>query len=518
MAKFFDVQIPGSISLEALLETQKLLDGKLAPEEKMSFDEVADTVQADVYVAKTAMDTANMDTGFDTPPPSSEGDSSSESGSGEDTGGSDDLGLGDDTSTENNDENEDKEDEENKDETDGDEEEPEVDADESDTPSDEGKVKGDGSEDSSVATESIALEATWGEAVRATGAAAGTIGAGVFQLAQKLVVFGIDVTPGLMSKMYKGVAYVAGKTANLFAASVVQLDKYLERRAISYRGLNADLVKAIDTLDLLISENKISEDYKELKYDTTKVINQLKIAESTDFTANAKALLGFLQGSMKTIGAGVNHEQEVIRNSIEMSRSGKIGNVLELLQIKYEASSLEPGSLKGFEYNHDYLLAQHERNILPGDVRFVLQTPKNDLQDLAAFSKAYHMSSIFLAVDPSSFKTVEAVDYMDAAKLREFLLNLQALAIAAAGQENFYNKLKDNKLSSRFLYKGYFQSLTGSKERVRLRDSMVEIVYLKNYYIDKVYLAAAIDIHDYTARVISAGLSFAKKNILALNG
>lgn len=66
-------------------------------------------------------------------------------------------------------------------------------------------------------------------------------------------------------------------------------------------------------------------------------------------------------------------------------------------------------------------------------------------------------------------------------------------------------------------YRYYYQGLVESDEKKSLHDSLAEFVYLKQAFINKVYLPAAIDMHDYVASYLMRALRFTKENVKALS-
>jgi len=79
-----------------------------------------------------------------------------------------------------------------------------------------------------------------------------------------------------------------------------------------------------------------------------------------------------------------------------------------------------------------------------------------------------------------------------------------------------YETVAKKKKAIRYNFKSYFSNIIAADTKVSIGDSLLQYSYLKVVFADKVYLAAAIDLHDYSIKVLTNGIRLAKDNIKKL--
>lgn len=334
---------------------------------------------------------------------------------------------------------------------------------------------------------------------------------------RSIASLGIEYGPQVASRLYKGVTYVFGKLTRLLVASTHTLSKYVERRVRSFENLKAsirDYRKALELIEGDVTEDSLHQ--HKLVYSNVKVINTLKIADSVDFTANIKTLTDFVKKTVHDINVQVLRDIQIVHHMIAMSESGAVNIPASLTAVRPAVQGMVQGSVQGYESNSEHTQSYKYNETLPSDVVLMAQLPSNDFKSVDDIAKAYSHSNMGLGFDGGSFKEVLSVDYMTARDLAGFLDSLEELVDACIAHQSLYEKIIVSKKSMRFTLKGYFKFLAFSTDKVSLKNSLIEHVYLKSMFVDKVYLVAAMDIHDYSARVVSYGLSFAKDNVKKL--
>ena len=188
------------------------------------------------------------------------------------------------------------------------------------------------------------------------------------------------------------------------------------------------------------------------------------------------------------------------------------------MQVNPLKLDLVKGTIEGYRIGNDKTDVYCYKHRLPSDIVFMMSIPRSDLSEMSEHIHAYNTSTMMLGMDPASFKDINSVHYMTASELSSFLDSLDKLCGLCAEHQKLYESIQKSKEHLRLNYKNYFFSVANSKERVPLKESLVEHVYLKNMFIDKVYLTAAMDIHTYAVKVMSSALSYASENIKKLSG
>lgn len=335
--------------------------------------------------------------------------------------------------------------------------------------------------------------------------------------AKSMMAIGIQNVGKALSGLYKGVTYVAGKLIKLLFVSSNMLAKYIDRRVNSFENLKSSIQEFRKAVELVKSSEEKAEGSDDVQYTNVKVINSLKIGESVDFAENVRRLKTFTTSIVHGIDRQVINDISGIKHLIAMSENGTVKIPQSLMNVRPVGTEFQEGSLVGYPESGEFNQTYKYNEVLPSDVVLMATLPKPNLTDIDSLAKAYNGSSLTLGFDSSSFKELPSVNYMTADGLAEFLDSLEELCDACIAHQALYEKIARVKSTMKFTFKSYLTSLSSSPTKVSLKNSLIEYVYLKSVFVDKVYLVGAMDIHDYSSKVISFGLSFVKDNLKKLS-
>lgn len=324
-----------------------------------------------------------------------------------------------------------------------------------------------------------------------------------------LTAIGVHYGPKLFSTMYKGVVYAFGGVVELLASSADVIHDYLERRAHSFDTLKSSITSLEKALTLVKADDSLSEQ----KFTDQKIINGLKIADSVDFTKNINVLNKSMVEVFTALSKQVNHDIYLVRHLIATSNFTGNVQVQSDLAVKPLTDTFKAGVLKGFESNSERIQTFVYGQRLPSDVALIAYLPVQGLGTEPEFNLAYNDCKLVLCLDVNNFKSHDNVDYMTINELTSFLKELKSLCDVCISQQNLYTNLLSSKKTMKFGFKSYFNRVASAESKISVKDSLVNTVYLKTLFIDKVYLTAAIDMHDYCAKVISLGLSLIEAHI-----
>lgn len=324
-----------------------------------------------------------------------------------------------------------------------------------------------------------------------------------------------DTLPKLAQHTYKGLIYAFDRLAYSFMVGYTTLDRYLSRRVNSFNNLHQNIDKGKQVLELL-SNGRANPITEADVYDNSVVIRQIVIGDSKDITANIPILTKFIGEAITSFGMSIKEDIVGIRDIIEHSKITRGNAVLSLLNPDFKINGLRQGVLPGFETENTLLTSYYVDPTLPGNVNMIVQLPSAEHKTRTAWVEAYRDSEIFLGVNRTKFKINDSIPYMDVDGLKKVLDELAHLCDLCIKHQTFYESMKKQKLEQRLVYKNYFDGLMKTEKKVSIKDSLIDLVTIKNNFIDKVYMPAAIDIHDYAVRVIVAYLKFVEKNIKVL--
>lgn len=343
------------------------------------------------------------------------------------------------------------------------------------------------------------------------------ISSGLFDGLKFLTVFGFNITTEygakLIKVLYKGVIWVLIKLAKSFFQGAIVTSKFIQRQLASYEHVKKQTEGLLQTLEGL-------EDPKEEKtgvYSNSQVINQLKVGESVNFSENIRAYAKFMDKTISSLSQGVKNDIGMLQYLTTVAARQQVNIPSAILSLDARFSNVREHVIDGYEPKSEHLVSLVSYEAIPGDAVLIAQLPKAKLETIQDYTEAYNSSRIIYGMDMQHFHSVDSVNYMTKSELVAFVQSLSDLNEMIKQHEHFYNSVRIAKKKLKISFGNYIQGLTTSPQRVGVRESLADVIYLRTVFIDKVYLVAAIDTHDYAVRVISAGLSFAKENMKRLN-
>lgn len=342
-----------------------------------------------------------------------------------------------------------------------------------------------------------------------SGGVLNTLGSGL----KYLWTLGVQWTPTIARNVYKGVLYTFLKLLSVSVKSYKLLDSYLTRRINSFENIK----KQIDSLSKALELIKDPKSELDGKYTNVKVINSLKINGSTDLKLNMGVLKGFVTSVIQDLDKSIKDDLGSVKHLMANYGSRTFSVPSSFLTIKPESFNVASKVVEGFEPSSDLLSSYAYKYELPSDVIFIAHLPNPEITDPEAFLSAYSHSKMFLGLDTNGFRDVESIDYMTADKLKGLLSELNSICDICIKHQVLYENMKAGKGLMRFNLKHYFLSLANASHKVSYKDSLINYIYLKTTFVDKVYLTTAIDIHDYSARVLTNALSYIEENIKKLS-
>lgn len=322
-----------------------------------------------------------------------------------------------------------------------------------------------------------------------------------------LAKLGVQYAPMAIKKLFKGVLLLMGRIVRLSFNSIDIIQRYIARRANSFTSLQQDIVELKKTL----THAKGAEDIANQSFMRQKTINVLKIGKSLDLSENVQIMTDFVSDMVGHIGSHISKDLVVSKHIMNYSSSGVSMPAKLLVENSFDNVLLKE-IVAGFEPEADNVDSFIYRQDLPGDVKFISFLPRDDISELDDIARAYNNSKMFLGFDAESFEDINSINYMTIDELNKFLDKLDALCSVCIEHQSVYKTILSKKKASLIWLKHFYNGLISSSHKVSVKDSLLEFIYLKSIFIDKVYLVAAMDIHDYSVKVITNGLSFAKDN------
>jgi hypothetical protein len=330
-----------------------------------------------------------------------------------------------------------------------------------------------------------------------------------------LGTLGISLTWKMASNLFRGVLYVFEKLGRLAFAGGKLLARYLDRRKSSFQTLKETIQGLNKALDL-VDEKSEKRDVSELVFTNEMTINALKIESSVDFNANIQVLHEFVKTMINDLGQHIVNDISAVKHLIYAGSHGVASLPANVMNVPMVTQRMVEWSVDGYDVQGEFTQSYRYSATLPSNVVLIAGLPVQGLEDLHEITKAYNDSKMLLGFDQSTFKEVSSVPVMASENLRVFINELDKLCDLCIAHQAVYEKVQRVKSDLVSNFKNMFLKLTQKTQKVSLQESFVEQVYLKTMFVDKIYLSTAMDIHDYTAKTISSGITYVKDNLKQL--
>lgn len=335
-------------------------------------------------------------------------------------------------------------------------------------------------------------------------------------LAMYLKELGIQYSPAIIAGLKKTVVYLFTRSVRLLLKTIVGISDYIKRHARSFGKAKKEIASLRESLAALEREAQGGTTaLKKPATDDLNLISWFTAGNVTNPTHSADIIYVFMKDTIKQIDADISLNIRGVRKLIELSQTSIKGDPIDMLVVppfsgRYLKRRVTQGADEPLTERYIYATG------LPDQVVFVAELPKAGLTTIEEIADAYRDSGVFLTTDTESRPTAEKVDYMDITGITRFLDVLEGVCDVALEHQSFYDRINKQVGELKFGYRHYYQKLTETKEQSSIRESLVEYVYLKQSFASKIYLPAAMDIHDYTAAYLVRALRFAKENIKQL--
>lgn len=351
------------------------------------------------------------------------------------------------------------------------------------------------------------------------GSVAGGIYAATFIRDAVKVLFelGIKYTPTAFAYAKKATIYLFFKSAKLTLKLMRSLSDFMKRYKRSVSRKEKDIVNLIEKLNKLEFEGEKGDKFTPTKPNTAdeKYLSWFTVNQKTNPMYSAETVLSFMNSVVAELDKRTTFDIDAVSKLIELSSgNSNLDPTMVLGVAPFQTGFLRKrmeGHLKDPELIDPYLYG----TILPDNVVLVANIPRRDLRDIDTIAQAYNESSMFLTSDNRHPPTAVKVDYMDSKEIRRLLDILNKICELSNSHLAFYSRIEKNANKLKLGYKHYYLKLTSEKGEAYY-EKLSEYIYLKQSFVNRVYLPAAMDIHDYAMSYLLVALKYVRENIKLL--
>lgn len=314
-----------------------------------------------------------------------------------------------------------------------------------------------------------------------------------------------------LDKIFRGSVKLRLHIANAYRSFRNRLSKHEDK----IKKLNATLDK-LYTIDTTL---KNTEPFTEAKW-----FKCFFVDGKVDPLASVRRVNELLDVVTSEISTALTYDIEVIRQTIDQTSRGVRVSSLDIVKPKFSLSNFQRGSVPGYASDEDLLENFVFKKNLPCYVKLTCGLPSDKLfsgedsqEALEQIAKAFRHSFIVLAMNTDVPKMMPRINYVDKDALRLLLGELSQVVEKAKTHLEFYKAIYKEANQLKPTYQRYLGWLTASDSKKNLNDAFVQQVYLKQSFINRVYLPAAIDIHEYCSMYLNQVLSYVESNIAEIS-
>lgn len=338
-------------------------------------------------------------------------------------------------------------------------------------------------------------------------------------LAVTLVGLGIRYSPTLARVLKVSVVYLFTKGASGLLKMISVLLDSMKRFHYAFGRRKNDIAKLhAQIVDLKKKQFSSREATIQLTSEGStdqKLISWMTCGNKTSADNTLNVVSKFMAATIAEIDKKLSYDLNSVKKLIELSENNYSGNPVDVMQVS-PFNGFMKRRIKGHEENPAYVTPYVYNEPLADGVIFAANLPNHDLTELADITAAYKASGMFLTSDSVYAELGNKADYVDLPTLEKFLDRLEALCDLGLEHVSFYQRVGKQCEALKFNYRHFYQRLIADAKGKNIRDTLVEYVCLKQTFVKKVYLPAAVDIHEYVGAYLVRAIRYAKGNLAAL--
>lgn len=358
---------------------------------------------------------------------------------------------------------------------------------------------------------------------RGASAAANAIGDGLVGLGNILRELSLTYGPKLYRAVKSGVGYLLLRTAKL----ILKLITVTKNAVQNYRTSMVRHVKQLNSLKetcktLSDSNAVVPEDRK--RYEGKDVNLWSLIDGRCSFTNSNARMRQWTEDNFKMLEQNILYDINATIRFLDSTRRGVPVFPLEFLEVNPNRSALREQRVSGYERDDKLLTSYVYPHDLPNNTIMMALLPSRDVtatakrtQSLELIKEAYSGSGIFFAVKPATGRAELFNNYMNPTQLSAFIDEVIELAKLGYLNTDLYKKIDAKIPALKTGFQHYLNWLQADDRQKSLDESFAEFVSMKQAFISRVYLPAAMDSHDFLSSYLTNAKIFIRENIKVLS-
>lgn len=320
--------------------------------------------------------------------------------------------------------------------------------------------------------------------------------------------FGFKYGAVSLKHVYKGVVTSLNKTVQAITRGTLAIKKYIDKRINSLNNIKNRIETARKALELLDDQADRVVTVKELSQ-----IKKLISGNNMEIESNLKKALKFQRAFFQHLDINVRNSTEASAQLVKNVIEGKVSSPNAVMRETFGFDGFIRKAIEGYKPDSQYLDAFVYRDLLPGNVLFAGYLPIENLDSHEAILEAYSGSKLFFGFSRSETKLVEEYELPTISELKAILDTAEQICDFGIQLEALFLKVIAERETLKKTLSPYVKFLLLAKNKVSIRDSMVEYVSYKIKFLDNTSIAGAMYVNDYIVQLLLATLSVVKTGV-----
>lgn len=321
---------------------------------------------------------------------------------------------------------------------------------------------------------------------------------------------GFKYAPVALKHVSKTIVKALEKTAKGLMLGSQLIYNYIKKRNNSYKHYLKKIESAKQTL-ALIKEKDLSIEPE--PYTNTNVISKLKIADQLVLENSLNVAKTFAEDYFNSLNRNAIIMASSIRSVINIVLNDKDAKPANLVLNIGELKSFITTKVSYYPPRHDSLQTQIYRNQLPGDLMLIAHVMGKQYIDDDNLLSAYKNIKLFFGINEENLNKSPEVSYLSIDEIEKCLTLLEEICRYGMSQETSFKRLLAIRKNINASFSNYVEKLLKLKDKITIRQSMVEVITPSIDVLDRVYLGTTVQVDEYLGRIINASLIYLNDSV-----
>jgi hypothetical protein len=316
---------------------------------------------------------------------------------------------------------------------------------------------------------------------------------------------GFKYAPVALKYVSKTIIKALEKTAKGLILGSQLISNYIKKRNNSYKHYLKKIESAKQTLTL-IKEKELSIEPE--PYTNNNVISKLKIADQLVLENTLKVAKTFTEDYFSNIDRNAIIMASSIRSVINIVLKDETAKPANLVLNIGELKNFITTKISYYPPRHDSLQTQVYKNQLPGDLMLIAHVMGKQYVNDDNLLPAYRNIKLFFGINEENLNKKPEATYLSIDEIETCLILLEEICHYGMSQESSFKRLLAIRKNINASFSSYIEKLLKLKDRITVRESMVEVITPSIDVLDKVYIGTTVQVDDYLGRLINASLVY----------